>query len=70
MTKVGMIFGLQLAYNKVKKSCDRQTDTCIARNLTSINEKKMLPALAVNKGCCSHQTITLEPPQMVSPEGT
>lgn len=40
MTKVGMIFSLQLAYSKAKKPCDRQTDTYIARNLTSINEKK------------------------------
>ena len=39
MTKVGMIFSLQLAYSKAKP-CDRPTDTYIARNLTSINEKK------------------------------
>ena len=40
VTKAGMVFSLQLACNKVKKSSDRQTDTYIARNLTSINEKK------------------------------
>ena len=39
MTKVGRIFSLQLAYSKAKP-CDRPTDTYIARNLTSINEKK------------------------------
>ena len=37
----------------------------------SINEK-MLLAISVNKGCCSHQAITLQPPlpNTVSPEET
>ena len=30
----------------------------------------MLPAISVNKGCCSHQAITLQPPPTVSPEET
>ena len=30
----------------------------------------MLPAISVNKGCHSHQAITLQPPLKVSPEGT
>ena len=38
--------------------------------LLFVNEK-ILPAISVNKECCSHQAFTLQPPGwMVSPEGT
>ena len=30
----------------------------------------MLPAISGNRGCCRHQAITLQPPWVVSPEGT
>ena len=33
-------------------------------------ELKMPPAISVNKGCCSHQAVTLQLPPTVSPEGT
>ena len=30
----------------------------------------MSPAISVNKGCCSRQAITGQPPRTVNPEGT
>ena len=58
-----MVFSLQWAYNKVKKSHDRQTDIYILSEIWPVSMKKMLPVRSVNKGCCSHQAITLQLPQ-------
>ena len=35
--------------------------------LTPTIDEQMLPAISVSKGCCSHQTITLQPPLRWAP---
>ena len=53
---------VRLAVGEKKERGEKKRTNCTAE-VKTVCEWKMFPAILVNKGCCSHQAIVLQPPQ-------